>query len=508
MSIKFKLAIPIVAGMLLIILILQFFWLPLQLEKAKAEFKTHIQELLVSGETGIIQNLLESNLAALYSVLDHMQEAYEGRWLHIALFNDNNKQIYPISKQPGDMQETNANLIPVTYPLEVEGTKLGYLTFFAHWGHEKANVEKNVIGIRNMIAAMIFLILVITTVSQYGMIYKPLEKLDLAINEIKNGNLDTELPNVSNDEIGDLTKSFGDMLTELEFQKKALDAHAIVCMTDNTGRITHANKRLMDISGYSSEELIGQTFTIFKSNGLSHRLKAGMWDAITQGRVWHGEIRIQSKSGEHYWLNATIVPLVAAGGGVERFISILTDITKQKKAEERLRYMANHDALTGLASIRLGKEYLIKSLATARRDNNKAAVLFVDLDGFKQINDQLGHDAGDFVLVSVAKRFSSGLRQADEIVRIGGDEFLVILSSISQRDDAAIVAQKIIDILSEPLQVQGKTVHIGASVGIALYPDHSEEPETLIKRADEIMYAIKRNSKNSYGFYDEIANHV
>ena len=493
------------AVMLLIALILQFFWLPIQLQKARTAFESHIHELLLAGETGIIQNLLERNLGALYSSLGYMQEEYKGRWLNITLYNEDNKQIYPLVEEQSGWKNNKANLMKVIHPLEIEGTSLGYLAFYADWGQEKVNVEKNIYGIRNMIVGMIFLMLVFTTAGQYVLIYKPLRKLGVAINEIKDGNLDTKLPGQTKDEIGDLTKSFRGMLTELEFQKKALDQHAIICMTDSDGVVTYVNSQFVDISGYSRKELVGEKLEIFKPGDDSY---GKIWKKIKQGKVWNGEVCIRNKSDDDYWVNATIVPFVNDTGEIERFLSILTDITKQKRAEKQLRYMANHDVLTGLATIRLGKELLVKTLASARREKNKAAVLFIDLDGFKEVNDRYGHDAGDFVLVTIAERFNSCLRENDSIIRIGGDEFLIISNGLTRRDDAVIVAQKVINVLREPIIVNDKKISLGASIGIALYPDHGDDPEALIKYADEAMYTVKRNVKNDYVFYDDITTTV
>ena len=169
-------------------------------------------------------------------------------------------------------------------------------------------------------------------------------------------------------------------------------------------------------------------------------------------------------------------------------------------AEEQLTHMANHDALTGLATRRLGMEYISFALATADRNKSKAAVLFIDLDGFKVVNDKLGHEAGDAVLVGVAERLLNCVREIDAVVRIGGDEFIVVLNDIHNRDNAALIAQKLIAALAQSFTFGDKNVTIGASIGIALYPDHEQDPEALLKRADDAMYEIKNQEKNNFAF--------
>ncbi len=182
-----------------------------------------------------------------------------------------------------------------------------------------------------------------------------------------------------------------------------------------------------------------------------------------------------------------------------RLLATLLDITERKQTQKQLRHMATHDVLTGLPTRKLCIDRLNGAMAMARRQNSKAAVLFVDLDGFKNINDKFGHDVGDQVLRTVATRISSCLREIDTVARIGGDEFIVVLSNITEPSGAKKVAQTIIDVISQPFALRERTT-ISASIGIAFYPDHGSSPETLIKRADEAMYAVKQAGKNGLRF--------
>ena len=194
---------------------------------------------------------------------------------------------------------------------------------------------------------------------------------------------------------------------------------------------------------------------------------------------------------------------VASGG----FVTTYTDVSDRmaadkarERAEEELRRLANHDALTGLPSLRLGTDRLARALAGARRHDIMAALMFVDLDGFKSVNDTMGHEAGDRVLKVVAGRLLAAVRETDTVARYGGDEFIIVLTDVGNRDAAARVAEKVIESVARSISHDGNLVSVGASVGIALYPDHGESPGELLKRADEAMYAVKRHGKNGFRF--------
>jgi|GEM_PF-2762403 len=181
---------------------------------------------------------------------------------------------------------------------------------------------------------------------------------------------------------------------------------------------------------------------------------------------------------------------------------ICSDISERKKAEAEIHRLATHDALTGLASLNLAQDRLNMAINNAEREKNKAAILFIDLDGFKQINDEYGHEAGDKVLKKVAQHLSGTVRNQDTVARIGGDEFLIILNGIHHAENAEQVAQKVIEALKTPCLYQQHLLHIGCSTGISIYPDHSLEAEALVKLADDAMYKVKRSGKNNYYLAD------
>ena len=504
MRIKFKLALPSLIGLVAIVVLIHNYWEPVQLKKAKAHFTEHTQELLVATESGIIQQLLERDLGALYSSMDYIGDTYKHRWLNMTLYNENNKLIYPLFQKKIDTADNEENIIHVVYPLKMGTSDLGHFEVDVDWSFEKRIIQENLKDIRNMIILTIIMILFISTISQYRIIYTPLKKLIEATNKITRGEFDVRLPKITPDEIGALTNSFSVMSAELAFQKHVVDEHAIVSTTDKNGLITSVNRKFVDITGYSRKELIGKTHSVIRTNIYSPTFFKEMWETITQGKVWRGELCNLNKKGEEYWVSASIVPYLDEHGKPERYVAIRTEITKQKKAEERLRYLADHDTLTGLPMRRVFQEKLMSALAIARRNHSKAAVLFIDLDGFKNINDTLGHNIGDILLVKVAERLTQCIREVDTVARLGGDEFIIVLNDIQSRDDVSLVAQKIIDAMSSAFTISGKVAAIGASVGVALYPDHEKEPDMLIKKADDMMYAVKRKGKNNYAFYDEV----
>jgi diguanylate cyclase (GGDEF)-like protein len=189
----------------------------------------------------------------------------------------------------------------------------------------------------------------------------------------------------------------------------------------------------------------------------------------------------------------------AVAGAVVTFL----DISERRKAEETIRHMATHDGLTDLPSLRLYRDRLEMAMGSARRNKAQAAVMFLDLDGFKAVNDGFGHDAGDEVLKEVAARLRSALRETDTVARAGGDEFVLVLTDLQSPEGAAQIAGKILQLIAQPIRHKGSLVTVGASIGISVFPRDADEADELIKLADEAMYSVKKAGKNSYSFAGE-----
>lgn len=288
---------------------------------------------------------------------------------------------------------------------------------------------------------------------------------------------------------------------ELNAYIAAIGQLALVSVTDRGGRIIHANDRFCEVSGYSIKELIDQNHRILKSDMHSKEFFANMWATITGGNIWHEEICNRKKNGDLYWVDSTIVPLKNDEGNIFRFLSVRIDVSERKRAEQQSLELATHDALTGLPNRRLLQDRLALALAHARRNKNKIAVLFLDLDHFKTINDSLGHDAGDLLLQQVSAKLTAAVRGEDTVARQGGDEFIILLTDITEEKDAAAVAQKILNELLQPITINGQELQIGASIGIALFPSDGNDSNTLLKHSDAAMYRAKQSGRNKYQFF-------
>ncbi len=277
---------------------------------------------------------------------------------------------------------------------------------------------------------------------------------------------------------------------------------ASVIITDPDGITQYVNRKFTELTGYRREEVIGQKFNHTRSGETSLETYQELWLKLKSGHEWRGEFHNRKKSGELYWEASSIHPLTSASGEILNYVALQEDITERKETEEQLRYMACHDLLTGLPTRNLCMDRLQHAMDLAQRLESKVAVLFVDLDGFKQVNDQYGHDIGDWVLEQTGERLSTCIRQADTVSRFGGDEFILVLSGLQDLDSAAVVARKVIQAIEQPFLKQEIKAVIGSSIGIAVYPDHASNAESLIQKADQAMYEVKHTGKNSYQFAD------
>lgn len=274
-----------------------------------------------------------------------------------------------------------------------------------------------------------------------------------------------------------------------------------ILITDANSRIVTVNQAFTAITGYGIEEAVGKTPAILSSGKHAEDFYQQMWASLKEAGQWHGEIWNRRKNGETYLEWLTISAVKNDMGETTNYVAVFSDITTRKLAEERLNYLANHDALTGLPNRILFLERLALALAHAHRNHKMAAVMFFDLDRFKIVNDTLGHASGDELLQEVAKRVSCCLREDDTVARQGGDEFTVILEGLGDERDVAPIAQKIIDALAKPVDLGGQEVFVTASIGISVYPNDGSDAQTLVKNADAAMYRAKDLGKNNYQFF-------
>ena len=274
-----------------------------------------------------------------------------------------------------------------------------------------------------------------------------------------------------------------------------------VFITDLYGTIEYVNAKFTNVTGFSSEETLGQNPRIFKTELTPQEVFSDLWTTILKGDVWRGELRNRRKNGEIYWSVTSISPLRNEQGDVTHFIANVEDINDRKNAEATIEKLAYYDPLTGLPNRRLLQSRLLSSMKRCRRSGNNLALLYLDLDRFKNINDSLGHHAGDQLLQQIAERFSAVLREDDMVCRLGGDEFAIILHDIQRNDFAAQVAEKLIVAASSPIFITDAEVVVTVSIGIALFPMDTDDGEILAKYADIALYHAKGEGKNTYRFY-------
>jgi diguanylate cyclase (GGDEF)-like protein/PAS domain S-box-containing protein len=270
-----------------------------------------------------------------------------------------------------------------------------------------------------------------------------------------------------------------------------------VYITNANASILWANRAFTQLSGYATEEIIGKTPELFVQDADFYQ---HLWQTIKNGRTWHGDIVNIRQNGIRYTVNQTITPLLNANSQVSHCVAILEDITERKIAEERIRHTANYDLLTDLPNRGLFFDRLGQALALARRDGLAGALLFLDLDHFKEVNDQLGHAAGDSLLIAVARRLRDQVRESDTVARLGGDEFTVILPSLRDGNDAVRVADNILAAIAQPFLLAGGKAKVGVSIGIALFPAHGNTVEHILNAADNAMYLAKKAGRNCYIF--------
>lgn len=277
---------------------------------------------------------------------------------------------------------------------------------------------------------------------------------------------------------------------------------ASVIITELDGTITYVNPKFLEVTGYSREEVLGKNPRILNSGHQAPDFYRNMWTTLASGQEWRGEFCNRRKDGEEFWESASISAVLDEETGKPRYyVAIKEEITEKKLQAERIEHLALHDPLTSLYNRISFLDHLEKAVSTASRNGMQLALLYLDLDGFKAVNDNLGHSAGDAVLKEAAKRLRASVREMDVVARLGGDEFAVIASEFHQKQEIDRLADRIIDALGQPFQVAANQCAIGVSIGISVYPDDVQRGEDLVKKADQAMYTVKKGGKNGFSYY-------
>jgi len=335
---------------------------------------------------------------------------------------------------------------------------------------------------------------------------RPIQAVTGAFSRMAEGDLTSALGIARrDDEIGDMAQVldvFRHNVVEMTKLSRAVEqSPASVIITDTAGAIEYVNPRFCETTGYTEAEVLGQNPRMLKSGHTSGEEYAAMWGALSAGKEWRGEFNNKRKDGSLYWEYAWISPIRGTDGKITNYLAVKEDITARKEYEEQLLRQANYDALTGLPNRLLATDRLRQAVQRAARHGGHAAVVLIDIDRLRTLNDTMGHDAGDELLRQAAARLEGSMRAEDTVARLGGDEFLLVLSDIADPMDLHHVTAKVRELFAMPFLVGERDVVLGASMGVAIYPEDGDEPHVLIKNADAAMYIAKEGGNNGVRFF-------
>ena len=383
-----------------------------------------------------------------------------------------------------------------------------------------------------MLVAVVAIIVIFIMLGVTQLLLGPIRRLTSVVNKMGTGNLDVSANVEADDEIGGLAKAFNDMTKNVNGLvvdlKKEVGQHKLtadnlrklsqaieqspvsVMITDLKGNIEYVNPEFIKVTGYESDEVIGRNPRLLNSGQTpSHQFK-NLWNTITAGRSWSGELYNKKKSGELYWESVTISPIKNDDGDNTHYLAIKEDISLRKDYEERLLYQASYDKLTDLPNRSLAYDRLQQAIASAVREQKHIAVIYLDFDHFKNINDTLGHAAGDNFLIKMAQRLQDCVRDVDTVARLGGDEFLIMLAEIgsdkqeSEADYIYSIKQKteeILDAVSQPCTIEDIEFSVTVSAGVAIFPKDGDDPHVLLRNSDTAMYRSKRKGRDTYEMF-------
>ncbi|EXJ13975.1 diguanylate cyclase [Imhoffiella purpurea] len=296
---------------------------------------------------------------------------------------------------------------------------------------------------------------------------------------------------------------------ESEFERLVLvleQSPSIVLITDLNGTVEYANQKFCEVTGYSREEIRGQHVDVLKSDAVPCHMIREVWRHVIRGQSWRGEFQNRKKSGEIYWEQALITPLRNEHGHISHFVKLAEDVSDKKALSEQLTYLIHYDPLTGLPNRALMRERIDRALASARRNGHGLALLSIDLDKLKFINDTLGHAAGDRLLREVGRRLQSLLSDEDTLARFGGDNFFLLAGRLRQVQDSVGLAEQVNAILDEQVILDADRARITACIGISLYPEDASSTDELIGHADAALHIAKGEGRRIYRFYTPVLN--
>jgi diguanylate cyclase (GGDEF)-like protein/hemerythrin-like metal-binding protein/PAS domain S-box-containing protein len=274
-----------------------------------------------------------------------------------------------------------------------------------------------------------------------------------------------------------------------------------ICITDANFTVLEVNPSFYQVTAYSEAEILGKNLCLSKSGLLDKKISPGFWNILNQNGHWSGIINNRRKSGEieAEWLTLSMVKNDA--DLITNYVAVFSNVSHLIEQQQTLERIAHHDALTGLPNRLLLPDRLELAIAHAERTRTSLAICYLDLDGFKPVNDQLGHAAGDYLLREIAQRFLSIMRDNDTVARLGGDEFVILIGDLKNSADYAVLLKRVLIEISRPVQIQDKTVQVSVSIGVTLFPADKSDPEALLHHADQAMYQAKQQGKSRYCLY-------
>ena len=279
-----------------------------------------------------------------------------------------------------------------------------------------------------------------------------------------------------------------------------------VVITDTEANIEYVNRAFEQVTGYSSAEVLGKNPRILQSGETSDNLYKDLWQTITNGEIWEGELQNRRKDGEIIWEYAHFSPVIDGSGTIRHYLAVKEDITQRKLQAEQILHQAHFDALTDLPNRFLSLDRLTQLLNEAQRNDEKVAVLFLDLDDFKKVNDTLGHETGDNLLIDSAQRLRSVVRSGDTVGRLGGDEFIVLLGGLAEASAAQPIVENLLDRFRDAFRIDGRELMMTISIGIAVYPSDGDNASQLLRNADSAMYHSKELGRNTYSYFTNAMN--
>lgn len=447
-----------------------------------------------------------------------------------------------------DQSAPQANPADALNALSHQANALTSLANLATWRstHSTETLYKKIHILQLTIGLASGMILVLVWLMMHRWIIRPLNDLIDLTRRFAAGERSVRSTYMADDEIGCLANTFNEMVSatikhtdtitsnlesiqqqKLELQKfsQAIKhSPASVVITDALGIIEYVNPRFVEVTGYTPEEVIGQRPSLLKSRNTPAETYRQLWSTILSGGVWRGELVNRHKSGELFWENTQISSIRNSAGEITHYVAVKEDVTARKHAEQALMNLnadlerrvvertqqlyeaAHHDALTGLPNRKLIRQSIFRALTRHERRDGAFALMLIDVDRFKVVNDGLGHEAGDHLLLQIARRIQSCLREDDIVARLGGDEFLVLLDDVHDESVIAVAARKVFAAVEPVMHIGGSSIHVTVSIGVVLAPRDGTSPETLMKNADLAMYAAKSGGRNDFRFFSPEMN--